>query len=154
MGHGNSLYLPSLHVPLVIRYPGGTPAGGRVTQPVALRDVAATVLDLAGIPGPSPIPGRTLTRFWRDSAPGGPDTLLMEVAANPRLPRGTPLDKGSMRAVILDSLHYILNGDQREELYDFLRDSVERHDLSGNAADLNRHREALKALVPGPGVRP
>lgn len=150
MGHGNSLYLPSLHVPLIIRYPGQVPAGNQVRQPVGIRDIAATVADLAGIPGRFPLPGRSLTRFWRDSAPGGPDTLVMEVEYSSRLPKGTPVDQGSMRALVLDSLHYILNGDQREELYDFLRDSMETHDLSGNTADLTRHREALRVLVPVP----
>jgi len=154
MGHGNSLYLPLLHVPMVIRYPGGVPAGSQVTQPVALRDIASTIMDLARIPGPSPFPGRTLTRFWRDSIPGSPDTLLMELEYNSRLPKGTPVDKGSMRAVVLDSLHYILNGDKREELYDFLRDSVEAHDLKGDSTDLDRHRKALQALTPAQGSRP
>ncbi|MEP7326065.1 MAG: sulfatase-like hydrolase/transferase [Gemmatimonadota bacterium] len=154
MGHGNSLYLPALHVPLIIRFPDGAPGGREVSRPVALRDVAATVLDLARIPGPASLPGRSLARFWRDSAPAGPDTLLMEVDYNPRLPKGTPLDRGSMRAVVLDSLHYILNGDKREELYDFLRDSVEMHDLSGSAADLGRQREALRALAPPREGRP
>lgn len=154
MGHGNSLYLPLLHVPLVIRYPAGVPAGDHVARPVALRDIAATVMDLAGIPGTSPFPGRSLTRFWRDSATAGGDTLLMELDYNSRLPKGTPVDKGSMRAVVLDSLHYILNGDQREELYDFLRDSVEVDDLKGDSTDLARHRNALRALAAGQRRRP
>lgn len=150
MGHGNSLYLPLLHVPLIVRYPGTVPAGLRVSRPVALRDIGATIADLARLPGAFPIPGRSLTRFWRDSANVGLDTLLMEVAYNSRLPQGTPVDKGSMRAVVIDSMHYILNGDQREELYDFLRDNVERNDLSRTAeADLRRHREALRQYAPG-----
>jgi arylsulfatase A-like enzyme len=153
MGHGNSLYLPLLHIPMVIRYPAGVPAGTHVAEPVALRDIAATIMDLARIPDPSPFPGRSLTRFWRDSAPGGADTLLMELEYNSRLPKGTPVDKGSMRAVVIDSLHYILNGDKREELYDFLRDSVEIQDLKGDSTDLVRHRDALRALIPGQGER-
>jgi arylsulfatase A-like enzyme len=150
MGHGNSLYLPLLHVPLIIRYPRAVPAGVQVTRPVALRDIGATIADLAKVPGQFPIPGRSLARYWSDSATAGFDTLLMEVDYNSRLPQGTPVDKGSMRAVVIDSMHYILNGDQREELYDFLTDRVEQSDLSRTAeADVRRHREALRQYAPG-----
>lgn len=150
MGHGNSLYLPLLHVPLIIRYPRTVPAGVQVTRPVALRDIAATIADLALVPGDFPLPGRSLARYWRDSANAGGDTLLMEVDYNSRLPQGTPVDKGSMRAVVMDSLHYILNGDQREELYGFLTDRAEQNDLSRTAAaDVRRHREALRQYAPG-----
>lgn len=47
--HGNSLYLELLHVPLVIRAPGRLPSGARVAHVVSLRDIPATILDLAGV---------------------------------------------------------------------------------------------------------
>src|SRR4029434_6029700 len=46
--HGNTLYRASLHVPLVLHFPGRVPGGRRVMQPVSLRNLAATVLDLVG----------------------------------------------------------------------------------------------------------
>ncbi len=50
-GHGNSLYYQLLHVPLVIRYDGHLPRGRRGSRfVVSLRDVGATLLDLAGAP--------------------------------------------------------------------------------------------------------
>lgn len=51
-GHGNSLYRELLHVPLVIRAPGRVPSGARVARVVSLRDVPATLLDLAGVQAP------------------------------------------------------------------------------------------------------
>ena len=63
--HGNSLYRASLHVPLILHFPGRVPAGRRVAPPVSLRNVAATVLDLLGDPEPRALPGRSLTRTWR-----------------------------------------------------------------------------------------
>ena len=57
--HGNSLYRQAMQVPLVVRYPARLPAGGRVGTPVSLRDLPATILDLAGIRGGPAFPGRS-----------------------------------------------------------------------------------------------
>ena len=66
--HGNSLYLPSVHVPLLMLYPHSIPAGGRVETLVSLRDLPATILDVAGIANRADIPGASLARCW--DAPG------------------------------------------------------------------------------------
>jgi len=59
-GHGNGLYPPLLHVPLlVLNAPGAVP-GTRVRQPVSLRDLPATLLDLAAIPKPVLLGGTSL----------------------------------------------------------------------------------------------
>ena len=54
--HGNSIYWRTLHVPLLMSWPGRLPAGLRVADPVSLRDVPATILSLAlpGVPGRAP----------------------------------------------------------------------------------------------------
>lgn len=44
----NVLYEESAHVPLIIRYPNGVPAGRRIGDPVNLRDLFATILDYTG----------------------------------------------------------------------------------------------------------
>ena len=48
-GHSNSLYLPSLHVPLMVFDARGDGKQRVVRSVVSLRDMAATVLDLAGV---------------------------------------------------------------------------------------------------------
>ena len=48
--HGIFLYREAIHVPLVLRLPGGAGGGTRVKGPVAQVDIAATLLDLAGLP--------------------------------------------------------------------------------------------------------
>ncbi|MEO8294437.1 MAG: sulfatase [Gemmatimonadota bacterium] len=159
MGHGNSLYLPLLHVPLFIRYPHSVPAGQHVTSPASLRDLSATLLDLAEAGNTRGIPGRSLARFWRRDTTyaASTDTLLMEVDYNPRLPKGAPIDRGSMRAVVLDTLHYIANGDHSEELYNYSADPIERNNMAGTpagASDVTRHRGALKAIIPSAAGTP
>jgi arylsulfatase A-like enzyme len=60
-GHGPDVDLPATHVPLIVAGPG-IPARV-VSEPVALSDVAATVLSLAGIPGGLG-EGRDLSVTW------------------------------------------------------------------------------------------
>jgi hypothetical protein len=61
VGHGHDLYPNVLRVPLLIRYPARVPAGGRIEQLVSLRDLAATILDLAGAANAS-VRGESLAR--------------------------------------------------------------------------------------------
>jgi arylsulfatase A-like enzyme len=159
ISHGNNLYLQVLHVPLLLLAPGRAPAGLRVGSMAALRDLPATLLEMAQVPNPG-LPGHSLARAW--SAGGGQlaaDTVLATVDYNRLLPRWPPAPvlKGSMRSVVLDSLQYILNGDGTEELYHLGRDSWEIRNLvslSDYRSDLDRHRGALRALPPGKGFGP
>jgi arylsulfatase A-like enzyme len=154
--HGNSLYRPSVEVPLVMRLPGAPPVVRVVDHPVSLRDLAATVMEIA-LPGASyPFPGTSLSRFWSPAPPGsavvvGVDTLLQEVNYDPGLPSETPVSKGPMRAVVLQGGRMIRRGDGYVELFDFDHDSAETRNLATvpeASAQLDRLRAALKALVP------
>ncbi|HSE46889.1 MAG TPA: sulfatase, partial [Gemmatimonadales bacterium] len=112
--HGNSLYRPSVQIPLVVRLPGAPPAIRVVDDPVSLRDLAATIMSVA-LPGvPHPFPGASLSRYWlserRDSTAAAADTLLQEVNFDPGLPSNTPVSKGPMRAVVWDGGRLIRRG--------------------------------------------
>ena len=48
--HGIFLYREAVHVPLVLRLPGGDHGGTLLKGPVAQADIAPTLLDLAGLP--------------------------------------------------------------------------------------------------------
>jgi len=56
--HGT--YDNTLHVPLIIRYPGKIPAGKRVSGYTQLKDIVPTLLDLAGIDAPDEFDGKSL----------------------------------------------------------------------------------------------
>ncbi len=47
--HGIFIYKPTIHVPLIIRYPGVLPAGQRIPQRVSVVDIMPTILDLLQI---------------------------------------------------------------------------------------------------------
>ena len=70
--HGCSLYRQLVQVPLVIVDPKGVPANRVVAEPVSLRDVPATVVDLLGLGRDAPFPGRSLARFWSARAAATP----------------------------------------------------------------------------------
>ncbi|MEO8199312.1 MAG: sulfatase [Gemmatimonadota bacterium] len=161
--HGNSLYRGALEVPLLMRLPGTVPGNTSVSTPVSLRDLAATILDVAGAKSAGQLPGRSLSRFWDGRLPADAlmrDTLLMELSYSPRLPRQTPIARGPMKAVLHDTLRLIRNGDGREELYDFAHDQKDQRDLADSTnrqGDLLRLRSALQSMVPTPpgtGPRP
>ena len=63
-GHINSVYMPVLHVPLMISFPSTVPENISVAAPVSLRDLAATIFDLAEVKIPGSFPGKSLRRFW------------------------------------------------------------------------------------------
>ncbi|HEX4935526.1 MAG TPA: sulfatase [Gemmatimonadaceae bacterium] len=157
-GHGNSLYLPVLHVPLVIRYPARVPAGTVVEPPVSLRDLPATVLALAGQATGSPLPGVSLAGTWDGGAPR-PSPILAEVRQEEgdRLTNDAgPLTRGDLRSATGDSLHFIRNGDGVEEVYDFRADTAESRNLAptrgGDPATVLL-RERVRAMPAHPAAR-
>ncbi|MCA9971131.1 MAG: sulfatase, partial [Anaerolineales bacterium] len=152
MAHSNSLYLPSLYVPLIAAMPGRVPAGLQVPNAFSLRDIPATVLDLLQIDGQSPFPGRSLARFWpdRDPAAAMPEPLISQVTGLSFRPAGYPVSKGTMLSVVLNHLHYIRRGDAAEELYDIDADPWETADLAATADGAARLAEFRAALADVP----
>ena len=148
--HANSLYLPLLHVPLILSYPGHVPAGTIVAQPVGTRDVAATILDLLKVSSDT-VRGKSLARYW-SGVPVPHDPAPTELTYNNFSDKADPIRRGPMQSLVLDSLHYIRNGDDVEELYDFLSDPGELHNLADSAAGqrfLPRLRSSLDTLTRG-----
>jgi arylsulfatase A-like enzyme len=159
IAHGNNLYLPVLHVPLIVIAPGRAPEGLRVERLASLRDLPATLLEMAGVANPG-LPGHSLASAWNPSGDvGSQDPLFASVDYNRLLPKWPPAPvlRGSMRSVVLDSLQYILNGDGIEELYHLGRDSWEIRNLVTDPryqAALAAHRAALNAIPKSTGRNP
>lgn len=138
--HANSLYLPLLHVPLMIRYPAGLPAGRRVDTLVSLRDLPATILDIAGIKH-ADFPGTSLSQTWRQ--PG----LCVQGDIVAELIKGINVDpafrnyRGDAVARLDERFHYIRNGDGTEELFEYRIDPQERRNLVKDPA---RHPDVVR----------
>jgi arylsulfatase A-like enzyme len=131
--HGNGLYLPVLHVPLMISFPGRVPDGIVVAEPVTLRDLPATVFDLLGPGGDANFPGHSLASSWAPSTGTGGmprSPVLSEVSSPGNAPSWYAVARGEMKSIIVGRHHYIRNGDGREELFDIMADAWETTDLA------------------------
>ncbi|MBA3557835.1 MAG: sulfatase [Gemmatimonadaceae bacterium] len=149
LGHSTSLYLTELQVPLVMKFARRLPQGQVVRAPVTLRDIPATVMDLAGFAksSESSFPGFSLARQVAEGknefAPAGGSTVLSSLFPMPGWTRKDfPVFKGKMASIVRGTLHYIRNGDGREELYDFTSDPLEQRDLVPG----RQQQDALAAL--------
>ena len=60
--HGVFLYDETVHVPLLVKLPGAANADQRIAASASLVDLAATVLELAHLPVPSEMQGKSLMR--------------------------------------------------------------------------------------------
>ncbi|WP_435007508.1 sulfatase-like hydrolase/transferase [Tundrisphaera lichenicola] len=154
VGHGLSVYQPELHVPLLIVAPGRIPTGTVVPGVVSLRDLAATVVDLAGIEEGSPFPGRSLLK---PIEPGTVATALAEFSPWLEDPVGLRYQGGAsgvMRAYVSDDASFHRHGDGQEESYDLRADPKELHDLSdtgdpgGLFQPLRRLMDELDRTIP------
>lgn len=78
MDHGFVTHRPALrdaevHVPLLIRPPGGLPGGATIGATTSLIDVAPTALALVGLSVPGSMDGRDLSGCLRGDCPSGAD---------------------------------------------------------------------------------
>ncbi len=62
--HGIFLYDSTLHVPLILKLPGGQSAGEELGNQVRTTDILPTVLDLLGFPASAEFDGESLRDIW------------------------------------------------------------------------------------------
>jgi arylsulfatase A-like enzyme len=131
--HINSLYLPSLQVPLIMASPS-LPRGVRIPETVSLRDLPVTVVDLLGLSKDSPFPGLSLATHL--TAPGSGDTAFSMLRRGTVRQEWYPIGRGpAMFSLVTVDRHYIQNGDQSEELYDVRSDPGETRNLAAEPAE-------------------
>ncbi len=148
--HGNSVYRPLVHVPLIIGWTNRLPAGVRVDQPVTLRDLAATVVDLTAAENGSVLPGNSLAACWRGDRPlpdGGTSPLYTTTNPHPRMDifphhRQSPATRGPQHALLENDKYVIRFGDDQREMYDFATDPQEETNL----ADVEQYHGELDRI--------
>lgn len=156
-GHASSLYDAEVHVPLVVRLPGGAHGGRSISAPVSLRDLAATIAEISNRGG-SPFPGRSLARYWSGSGTLDPvaEPSFSEVDgpvnATPNQGR-SPVFRGPLQAIAENNLVYIRNGAGVEELFDVKEDPIQLHNLAAlpqSAPSVERFRAAFRRFAQRP----
>lgn len=131
--HGTTLYPQLLHVPLIINAPGRVPMGKRVRDVVTLRDLAATIEQLAL--GTATMPGSTLASFWdADSTTRSPSAVLASrTVASPTV-RPDSMRRGAWATVIGETLVIeSVGGSPETEVYDLSTDSLASRNVATNA---------------------
>jgi arylsulfatase A-like enzyme len=140
-GHGQSVYDELVRVPLLVRWPGHVPAGGRVAFPVRHLDVLPSILAAAGLPPAPAAAGRdVLGAAGGEPGPEAPAELVYRTGTARMLvsARGERKVVDLRRGAERRTLQFDLTVDPRE------RRPIEL-DLEGRA--LVRRLEALVAAA-------
>jgi arylsulfatase A-like enzyme/Flp pilus assembly protein TadD len=144
--HGVLLYREAIHVPLLVKFPRSARAGERVAAPVGLMDVFPTVTEVAGMPVPEGLAGRSLTTFLAGHAGPAEDRRIYGETLYPRLHLGW----SDLASLVDRTNHYIES--PRPELYDVVVDPGEKNDLleAGGLPPAFRSMRAELARLPRP----
>lgn len=138
-------YEETIRIPLLVRYPARFRAGSRHAQFVLSVDVAATVLDMAGVKPTQPLHGFPL---W--SKPHR-DGVLIEYFSDRVFPRIHNMGYYAVRTPRWKYIHYRDLKDA-DEVYDLQRDPFElRNLIRDRAAPLDTLRARLRTLVEQTG---
>lgn len=130
-------YEGASRVPLLLSAPErlGITRGSVVDRPVCLEDIMPTLLDVAGVPVPQTVEGRSLLPLCRGQASSWREHLHIEHA--PRF-----------HALTDSRTKYVWFADSgREQLFDLEKDPTELRDLSGEAAAAGLLRDWRAKLV-------
>jgi arylsulfatase A-like enzyme len=119
------MYEPGLRVPLIARGPGIVP-GSTPDQLVANVDLAPTILDLAGLPVPESMQGRSVAPLLRGQRPADWRTSVYYRYYHDPGHHNTRAHYG-VRTATHKLIHYWKQ--DAWELYDLVRDPTERHNL-------------------------
>ena len=118
-------YEESIRVPCIIYDPRRKETGGRTVEQMVLNiDLAPTILDMAGLPVPAHMEGRSMLPYLQDGEAPGRRAWLYEYF------RDFPYRVPAMEAVRTDRYKYVeYHGRKANELFDLSRDPGEKHNI-------------------------
>jgi len=130
-----SLFEESARVPLIIASPHATP--GKTERVVELLDVYPTLAELANLPAPATLEGRSLRPLMENPAMAWPYPAFSQV-----------LHGRSIRTEAWRYTEWGKDGIHGVELYDHLRDPQEQHNLATQSAQSAVVAELRAQLYP------
>lgn len=151
-GHGNSLYLETLHVPLIVYWPGHIPAGVRLDRLTGLNELPGTIMELAAGQA-TPFAGGSLAEAMLKGTDSPTEQAVVAELTAGRFKEGPanyPVSKGNLRALITPEWHLIVSDSGAAGLYSWSTDPSESNDLAHSpeggavAADLASRLDALQ----------
>jgi arylsulfatase A-like enzyme len=153
-GHRHRLYPEQIHVPLVMKLPGGAHGGNRIRGLASGIDLLPTALRVADLTVPEGVQGIDLLDNLATGTTGR-RYCYSEFRAGP----GEERTRGDSLAFLDDDYHYIVSQREgsvpKEVLFDRRADPMAEHDLSAErpavvdqySRDLARIRESLAPVV-------
>jgi len=115
------MYEPAIHIPLVVRTPGGHHQAW--DAPVSHLDVMPTLLELMGIDGPAGLDGLSLAQSIAGASAPPERPVFCQYSGNPAV--------GDIRRAVVTRRHkYIHDPTDEPELYDLQADPLEMHNLA------------------------
>ncbi len=129
--HGNALYYELVHVPLIIVAPSA-PAGTRISAPVSLTSVPATLIDLATGKRSPEFPQDSLATLWRAPEKGSDWPAPASELAQLKFCACFPNYDQSFRSITVGEWHYIAGSKGSEELFNLATDPTNQINLVGS----------------------
>ena len=161
LGDKRSAYEESLRIPMIVRYPKLVPKGKALDEIVLNIDLAPTFLDLAGVPIPAQMQGRSWRPLLTGNAADWRKSFLFEYFLENGFP-GTPTLFG-VRTADAKLIKYP-GHDEWTELFDLVRDPYETNNLAAVAvqkdlltrmqAEFDQQAKATQFQVPDYADKP
>jgi arylsulfatase A-like enzyme len=137
--HGNNLYVPTVHVPLIVAFGDRLPGGTRITTPVSIRDLPTTLTAIAELPL-NPFAGGRLDSLWTGDADTETPPVLSEWT--------TIAGNLSTKSLLVGRYHYIWGENVQEAVFDLAADPGEHTDLSASARESGLLTQLRRAMAP------
>lgn len=130
-GHSKSVYPRAVRVPLI--FVGGlVPRGIRAEPQVSLRDLAKTILDIAGVREDS-VPGSSLREVWVSGSNRAVSPVVFEAPQGKNVGPDDLTRIGPIKGAADSTWYYIRYADRREEVFRWRTDSLDATNLIGTA---------------------
>jgi arylsulfatase A-like enzyme len=133
----------SIRVPMVVRYPKLIQPGSVSERMVLNLDIAPTLLDLAGVPIPKEMQGRSWVSLFKDPKAEFRKDWLYEYYEYPDSHKVRP--HRGVRTEEWKLIHYYTEPEEFE-LYDLEKDPWEKENLYGKAEHVDRARQLKERL--------
>jgi arylsulfatase A-like enzyme len=140
MFHGQSVYGELTGVPLVLWAPGRVRAGSVIEETVESIDIFPTLLELAGLPAPPGLHGRSLAALLH-SKTWTPKPAIAEKAATYESMGAPPPQESEATAIVQEGWKLVHNtrlllGQKEFELYAHATDPLDRTDVAAAHPDV------------------
>jgi uncharacterized sulfatase len=145
MGKGAAMYDEITRIPLIMRWPGQTPAGAVCGHPVSHIDLVPSILEVFGLPTTPTLAGNSVLATIKDPAVRSGDAIFMEFGRYEVEQEGFGGFQPS-RAVFDGRYKLVINLVSDDELYDLSNDPHELTNLI-QSADHARIRDGLHDRV-------